>query len=189
MDSNKLIEGLEQNDLSKLVQPHVTIDEYKSKMGDDEDICVLCFTVHDKEPALDLASFIEKGYEWVLDADVSAGEVENGDFLVFVESERNAELAENIFVMLNDMMNLTDQTIEEWTVRYPKTKEEEPVSIKALQKLIPASVEEYQRKVGADADEEQMESLRLAAGLNVNTVAPKNSLTDSIRFAAGLHIK
>lgn len=185
MDSNNVNEGLEQNDLGKLVQPSLHIDEYKSKMGDDEDICVLSFILKGKEPALDLSSFIEKGYGWVLDADVSSGEVEDGNFLVFVEAERNPELAENIFTMMNDIMNLTDQTLEEWVVRYIKTDEEGPLSQETLEKLIPPSVEAYEKKVGAS----QMESLRMAAGLPVKTTAPKNSLTDSMRFAAGLDIK
>ncbi len=191
MDSNKLLEGLEQNDLSKLVKPRVTIDEYKSKMGDDADICVLCFTVQGKEPALDLASFIEKGCEWVLDADVSSGEIEDGNFLVFVETERDETLAENICRLLSDMMNLTDQNLDEWVALYPKTKEDGPITIKSLQKLIPLSPEEYQQRVGIEddvEDEPQLESLRAAAGLNSKVLAPKNSLTDSIRFAAGLNI-
>ena len=73
---NQLNENLEHNDLKRLVHPELHIDEYKSKMGDDSDVCVVSFKVSGKEPAADLVSFIEKGYEFVLDADVSSGEKE-----------------------------------------------------------------------------------------------------------------
>ena len=44
-------EGLEQNDLARLIHPELHIDEYKSKMGKDEDIVVLSFKVTGREPA------------------------------------------------------------------------------------------------------------------------------------------
>jgi hypothetical protein len=40
-------------------------------MGTDADVCVISFKVAGKEPSADLVSFIEKGYDFVLDADVS----------------------------------------------------------------------------------------------------------------------
>ena len=80
MHHNNINEGLEQNDLKRLILPELHIDEYKSKMGKDEDVIVLSFKVSGREPAEDLVNFIEKGYEWILDADVSAGEMDDGDF-------------------------------------------------------------------------------------------------------------
>ena len=60
-------------------------------MGTDEDIIVLSFVVKDKSPAQDLMMFLESGYDFVLDADVSAGTMEDGEYLVFAEIERNAD--------------------------------------------------------------------------------------------------
>ena len=74
MHNNQLNENLEEGDLKRLVHDELHIDEYKSKMGDDADVCVISFKVAGKEPAIDLVSFIEKGYDWVLDADGSSGE-------------------------------------------------------------------------------------------------------------------
>ena len=107
-------EGLEQNDLARLVHPKLHIDEFKSKMGDDSDIIVLSFKVSGKEPATDLMNFVEKGYEFVLDSDVSAGELDDGEYLVFVEIERKPEAATEIVNLLNDILNLTDQDVNEW---------------------------------------------------------------------------
>ena len=77
-----LKEGLEKGDLARLVHNELHIDEYKSKMGNDEDMVVVSFKVGGKDPAIDLVNFIEKGYDWVVDADTSAGEMEDGDYKI-----------------------------------------------------------------------------------------------------------
>ena len=60
MQNNQLFEGLEQGDLARLVTRTYSIDEFKSKMGDDADIIVLAFTTADKGPAQDLMNFLKK---------------------------------------------------------------------------------------------------------------------------------
>ena len=47
--------GLRQSDLEFTVDPVFEIDSYKSKMGDDEDIVVLSFSVNGEQPAKDLS--------------------------------------------------------------------------------------------------------------------------------------
>ena len=116
----QLYEGLEVGDLARLITPELHIDEFKSKMGEDADIIVLNFVVIGKEPATDLMNFIERGYDWVLDSDVSAGELDNGDYVVFVELERTPESAGNIYNLIENLMNLTDQNISEWSFKYRK---------------------------------------------------------------------
>jgi hypothetical protein len=77
-------------------------------MGEDRDVCVLSFTVKDRNPAKDLMEFIEKGYNFVLDADVSSGENADGEYLVFVELNRNPKLAENIKELEYGISKLTN---------------------------------------------------------------------------------
>ena len=84
---HQLNEGLKPKDLKDLVKHIFEIDTYRSKMGSDDDIIVLSFEVTGHDPAQDLVNFIEKGYDFVLDADVSNGEVEKNVFKVFVEME------------------------------------------------------------------------------------------------------
>ena len=47
--------GLRQSDLEFTVDPVFEIDSYKSKMGDDEDIVVLSFSVNGEQPAKETA--------------------------------------------------------------------------------------------------------------------------------------
>ena len=52
---NTLREGLEINDLNRnLVEKTIQIDRFKSKVGRDEDVCVMNFLVNGKECANDL---------------------------------------------------------------------------------------------------------------------------------------
>jgi hypothetical protein len=104
MPYSNISEGLEKSDLKRLVHPELHIDEFKSKMGRDEDIIVLSFKLTGREPAEDLVSFVEKGYDWVIDADVSSGEMGDGDYIVFVECDRTPDAAENIMEMMKDII-------------------------------------------------------------------------------------
>lgn len=179
-----LFENLEGGDLKRLVHSELHVDEYKSKMGEDSDICVVSFKISSKEAAADLVSFIEKGYDFVLDADVSSGEKEDGDYLVFVELERTPQVPRQIMEMVNDILNLTEQSIDEWRFRYYKSKQDYTLSEEELSKVLVLSPAEYDRKFNKERDE--MDALKTAAGVKVTTTAPKNEFTEGLRIAAGL---
>lgn len=195
-NSKLLRENLEAGDLKRLVHNELHIDEYKSKMGTDEDVCVISFKVSGKEPGADLVSFIEKGYDFVLDADVSSGEKEGGDYLVFVELQRSEELPEQIMAVMNDLMNLTEQTIEEWRVRYYKSTTDNELTPEVLADIIPLTPEEYSAKYDKEDEEvdstepeditKDLDAMKTAAGVPVTTTAPVNDFTESLRVAAGL---
>ena len=177
-----LFEGLEKGDLARLIHPELHIDEFKSKLGDDQDVIVLSFKVDAKEPAIDLVSFIEKGYTWVLDADVSSGEMDDGSYIVFVELDRTKSAPEDIISLLEDLMGLTDQELEDWRVRYYKAHKETTLSLEALQDLIPLTPEAYEKAYG----HEEIDKLKAIAGVEVTTKAPKNDYTESLRNLAGI---
>jgi hypothetical protein len=177
-----LNEGLEQGDLARLVHPELHIDEFKSKLGRDEDICVLSFKVTGKEAAADVVNFVEKGYMWVVDADVSAGEMDDGDYIVFVECDRDDSVPENVMELLEDLMNLTNQKLSDWHLQYHTDGTEHPVNIETLERLVPTNADAYRQRFG----HEEIDKLKTAAGVPVNTKAPKNDFTESLRIAAGI---
>ena len=180
----QLREGLESGDLSRLVEPRVTVDEYKSKIGDDDSIMVLAFRVQGRDPALDLVSFIEKSYEWVLDADTSSGELDDGTYLVFVEADREPELANEVYKLFEDLANLTDIKFNEWIISNHKPHRSESLTRDTFQKIIPLTPEDYRNQ--NFKSREQLDNLRATAGVSVETRAPKNDFTESLRIAAGI---
>lgn len=182
--NSNLTEGLETGDLARLVDKRVTIDEYKSKLGRDEDIVVLTFKVQGKSPALDLVNFIEKSYTWILDADASSGELDDGDYLVFVELDRDEQVPENLVELFNDLEKLTEIPVAEWVLSYAKPHRTGGVDEETIRSMIPLSIEDYQAQTRALQDD--IDRLKTAAGVKVETRAPKNDFTESLRIAAGI---
>jgi hypothetical protein len=184
--SNNLFEGLEEGDLARVVHPKLHIDEFKSKMGDDADILVLSFKLTEKDPATDLMSFIERGYEWVLDADISTGELEDSSYLVFVEAERNPQAAKQIDKLIDDLLNLTAQNKSEWRFQYQKNKLEYPISADNIRKIVPLTPDSYISKYSDDKLKDKINALKETARVPMDKQAPVNSFTDSLRIAAGI---
>ena len=134
--------ALHSNDLEHLVSNIFEVDSYASKMGDDKDIVVLSFTVENREPAIDLVNFIERGYDFVLDADSSPGELKDSRYKVFVEMERNKHVPEQIMEILNGISKLTG--IDDFKFRYYKSFTSIPVNEQTLAETIPTSKQDYE---------------------------------------------
>lgn len=133
--------SLQPNDLKNYVSEIFTIDSYKSKMGQDKEIAVLAFEVQDQEPAKDLMNFIEKGYSFVLDADVSTGENRRGKYDVFVEIERNRRLPDRIDDLLEEITKLTG--IQEWRFRYYKNVDSHAFDRDVIENIVPLNGDAY----------------------------------------------
>lgn len=138
----QLHEGLKSEDLKDLVKSVFEVDSYKSKMGEDENVVVLAFEVTSRQAALDFVEFVEKGYDFVLDADISNGEDENGNFKVFVEMERDRKVSRQINELMYGLSELTG--CEDWKFRYYKDYHSKPLhEISA----IPSSADDYKAKM------------------------------------------
>ena len=138
----QLNEGLTAGDLRMLVDNIFEIDSYASKMGEDKEIVVLAFTVKNQSPATDLVDFIENGYDFVLDADASPGELSDGKYKVFVEIERNRRVAEQILELLNGVSLLAE--IDTFKFRYHKSFHSIEADKDNLESTIPKTKEDYE---------------------------------------------
>ena len=108
-------EGLKAGDLAGIVEKRFSIDQYKSKMGEDKDICVLSFICSNAAGAKDLENFAEKGYKKVLDADATPGTMADGKHMVFIEIPREERLDQYIIEFLDDLKKLTNISTFEFT--------------------------------------------------------------------------
>jgi hypothetical protein len=139
-------EGLRSSDLNDLVFPIFEVDTYRSKMGEDRDVCVVTFQVKERAPAKDLMEFVEKSFNFVLDSDISAGENQDGDYYVFVELERSSKIAEQIHEMMYGIKKLTG--INEWKFRYHKVNNIFDMTTEALKNKIPSNPGLYEEYLG-----------------------------------------
>jgi len=133
--------ALRELDLKNLVKHIFEIDNYKSKLGDDGDICVISFTVFYQDPAKDLENFFEMGYDFVLDADCTPGELEDGNYRVFVEIERSRHLPNQIMELIDGLEKLTG--IENFRFRYYKNFKSKEATLDNLEFAIPKNKNEY----------------------------------------------
>jgi hypothetical protein len=137
-------ESLKSADLRHFVKKVFDIDSFKSKIGDDHDVVTISFTVDHEDPAKDLENFIEMGYEFVLDADVSPGELDDGTYRVYVELERNRHVAEQIRELLDGVEKLTG--IENFRFRYFKSFKSQEATEENLAAAIPTDKDSYNDK-------------------------------------------
>lgn len=142
MAKQQLNEGLRPLDLKDMIYPIIEIDTYRSKMGEDRDVCVISLHAKDRNPAKDVMEFIEKGYGFVLDADVSSGENSKGEYHVFVELDRTPKLAEQIQEIAYGVKKLTG--IAEWKFRYYKNNNDHDLSEENLSRLVPSTPSMYE---------------------------------------------
>lgn len=138
--------SLKERDLENLIRPKIHVDEYQSKMGKDEDIVTISFKCKYKDPATDLVNYLEKGYDWVLDADLSTGTVSDGSWIVFIEAARRPSLAKNILSLIDDMKSLTNNDPNEYTFKYKKDRDYTPLTIDDFNDKVPNSPREYRRR-------------------------------------------
>lgn len=113
---NQLNEGLDYKDFVRQIIPILSIDEYEAKTGSDDETVTLAFIVKGKQASEDLASWFEKGYDFVIDAQVSKGEIRRGKHAVFVEMERRSKVPERIIEILQDLETLTNLELADWTI-------------------------------------------------------------------------
>jgi hypothetical protein len=133
--------SLQTGDLKHMVSKVFEIDSYASKMGDDKNIVTLSFSVKDKQPAEDLANFLEKGYSFILDADVTAGEQSDGTYKVFVEIQRERGVHDNINELIDGVGKLAD--IDSFKFRYYKDFRSKDATLEEFQSNIPDDPENY----------------------------------------------
>jgi hypothetical protein len=155
----QLNEGLEYMDMKNHVTPILGIDEFESRIGEDSDIIVINFIVDSKKVATDLVDWLERGYQWIIDAEISPGEVLDKKYYVFAEMNRRSNAAERIMEVLDDLWTLTDIKQEGWQLkidgkRYPASKE-------TIQDHVELKPKEYERSKEAELNE-----WREIAGLN-----------------------
>ena len=160
--------SLKYGDLKNSVSEKVHIDEYKAKMGEDHDVIVLSFKVSYRDQAYELVNFFEKGYEWVLDSDVSSGEMEDGSYLVFIEALRRPSLSDKIIDLLDDLERLVDVDQKHFTFAYYKDHHYMPLTKENLENVVPLEPRKYKQRVSEREEGDMaLESMKNTAGIKI----------------------
>jgi hypothetical protein len=175
----QLNEGLGYKDLEGIMKPTIHIDEFSSKMGEDSDVIVVSFFVRDRQAAKDLTSWFEKGYDFVLDADTSPGEIKPNRYLVYLEMRRRNAAPKQIEEILDDLGTLTEYEPEDWVMVYKKRRHE--WSPETFAELVPLTPNEYRERTDGELNE-----MRVAAGITTKNIYQRDAGMRAIQAAAGI---
>lgn len=186
MNENTMIlnESLDYKDMKGQLENIITVDEYAAKMGKDKDIVTLTFTIKSKLAAEDLTSWFERGYDFVLDASVSDGEIEPGKYLVFVEIQRRSRVPERIIQLLSDLETLTDFDLNDWVVEVEG--DEFKADKDVLHKAIICNPNEYKQEREKDDSDLKLKEYKELAGLDVGSNYVEDAEIRKLKTIAGL---
>lgn len=177
-----ITESLNYLDMEGQVFPIVSVDEYAAKMGTDKDIVTVTFMTKSKLVAEDLVTWFERGYDFILDASISEGELEPNKWLVFVEMERRSWVARRLLGLIRDMETLTGMPVEDYTLNIDA--EDYPLELDIMKQKIILNPAKYEIEKNVD---EELNEMRLKAGLDhKESDKPKDEYIKSIQAAAGI---
>jgi hypothetical protein len=149
-------------------------------MGDDDDIIVVSFFVRDQHAAKDLMNWFEKGYDFVIDADRSPGEIKPNRYLVYVELRRRSTAGGNVEILIDDLGTLTEFDKNDWTMHY--RGKEVPFSRDTFDSMVPLSPKAYRERY-----ESELNEMRIAAGMDIKSTYDKRDRDlQAIQSAAGI---
>lgn len=175
----QLCEDLEYKDMVGMLKPTLHIDEFASKMGDDDDIIVASFLVRGKQAAQDLVNWFESGYDWILDADMSPGEIRPGKFLVYIELRRRNKAAAWLNTALEDLETLTEFQVDDWILTHDR--KEYPWSEDTFRRVVALSPKDYRAQ-----HEQDLNEWRVAAGLPTRQIHEREADIRKLQSAAGI---
>lgn len=184
---NIINESLDYMDMKDQIGDTITVDEYSAKMGKDKDIVTITFTTHSKLAAEDLVSWFERGYDFVLDASVSDGELEPGKWLVFVEMDRRSKVPNRIITLLSDLETLTDFKLKDWKVDIEgDTYDADEETIREHMILNPNEYKEIKDTEETEETEDELNEMRLRAGIDVKSVYTEDEYIKNLKAMAGM---
>jgi hypothetical protein len=173
--------ALDYMDLEDQLKDVITVDEYAAKMGKDSDIVTITFTANSKLAAQDLVTWFERGYDFVLDASVSDGEIEPGKWLVFVEMDRRSKVPNRICRLLSDLETLTGYELADWTVDIQGDQvDADEDSIRQKMVLNPNEYELDKEK------DDKLNEFRELAGLDTKVIYQEDEYIKNLKAIAGM---
>lgn len=149
---NKLLkESLDFRSMENHITPTLGIDEFDSQIGENSDIITLNFIVDGEDVGSDLVDWFERGYDWVIDSDISPGEVLDKKWYVFVEMNRTTTAPKRILELIDDLETLTAIPQESWEVKI--NGEKMPATLDNLKSNLILKPTEYKEKLESDLNE------------------------------------
>ena len=153
--------SVKYGEMENLVNSTISIDQYKPKIGEANETVVVAFEVQQEVAAKDLSNLIETDVTESLDVDISQGPNNNGNYLVFVEFNRDNKLHNRIMEIMKCVSNAT--LITEWQYEYYKGDQAVDLNETNLKETVLDNQEQYVLKYAQQT--EDLTRVKQLAGL------------------------
>ena len=129
----RLNENLREHDLKYCVSNFISVDEYVSKIDDDN--ITIAFFCNDNEIVAELKDFIEKAFFIeIKDIEIADTITEDNKYILFVEFERNIHFPKLLLSMLKSISFLTDD--KDWSFTTLKHHHQMPCNEENIKKYV-----------------------------------------------------
>ena len=179
--------ALQHGDLKDTVLSKISIDEFEPKTGDVKEVLVLGMYAIEEGAAKDLYSFLNSSVYDIRDVEVSPNPNSDGNYMLFVEIDRNSNTLESIDNIVADIENATGKL--KWKASTHLTDDYFPLGSNELAEVVITDPENYMTRDEYEAQQAQRaEEARVAEEAelaNSNSQAVLDFLRDSSLVEAG----
>lgn len=161
----KLNENLRQNDLKYCISNFISVDEYVSKIDDDN--ITVAFFCNDDEIASELKDFIEKAFFIeIRDIEIADTITEDNKYILFVEFERKTSFPKLLLNVLKDVSFLTDE--KKWFFTTLNHHNQMPCTEENIKKFVRLTKYRNTPEIDIKKDDEKevKESFEVSDGIN-----------------------
>ena len=158
-EGKTLEEGLHTGDMEYMISPYVSIDEYTSKV-DQDDITIALFC-GEKAVCDDLRDFIEKMYYLeIRDIEVSDSLTEDNKYIIFIELKRDEQFPKILVDILDSICFLIKKQVKDWKFITLNMNQKQLVSVENIKKYVrlqPIGVDIKVKDIKEEPKEEKKE--------------------------------
>ncbi|MBT8358544.1 MAG: tetratricopeptide repeat protein, partial [Deltaproteobacteria bacterium] len=150
-----------------LILDKILVDVFKPKFGGDKDLAVFSFFVKQRDAANKLMSYIvQKNFD-ILDIEVSPDPKENGQYILFIEMDRN----KNMYTTMDKLLEHIDHlvSIKQWHFRTSAYKEYMDWDRDNFVKAVPQTPDECSNKEPLPGEQDETgQASQNSTGADVN---------------------
>ena len=137
-------EDLPKGSFYNLVLDEILVDAFKPKFGDEKDFALFSFFIKQRDAADKLMNFIRQKNFDLLDIEVSPDPKEYGQYILFIEMNRNKDMFATMDKLLLHIDHLV--SIKQWRFRTSDYKDYVDWGRENFIKVVPQTPDEYLNK-------------------------------------------
>ena len=147
-----LQENLREGDLSGVILPKISFDEFEPKTGDKHEVAVAGFYVTEQSAGEDLLGFLSKSKFNFRDIEVTPNPNPENHYMVFIEMDRKEGVLDLLREVAKDILNVSGEMT--WSIKPLLSEDELDLDSDMVSGFVIEKPEEYKTKEEFDRSKE-----------------------------------